>query len=154
LSAGLYRIMTWPATIALVAIAAAVAGACQTSDGHVVLRKLGLLEGTTSYTSLAFLRPQSLPEQLQSKRADVPVSFTIHNSGNTTRDYQWSMLLVHGAHTRRVAAGGLRIAAGHDARITRSAAISCIRGRVQIVIRLMRPTESIAAWTVCWTPGS
>jgi hypothetical protein len=144
----LHRLAGWPGVVAIVAVAAVVAGMCQTRVGHVMLRKVGLFEESANYTSLAFLHPQSLPKQLESKRANVRVSFVIRNAGGKPRDYQWSVLLVQGTHTRRVD-GGIRVAARGAATITRSAEISCTRGRVRIVVSLARPAEFIDAWTVC-----
>jgi hypothetical protein len=138
----------WPGVIALVAVVAVIAGIGQTRVGHVMLRKAGLFEEPTGYTSLAFARPQSLPKPLASKHANVRISFIIRNSGGTPRDYRWSVVLVHGEHTRRVD-GGTYIAPGGAATITRSAEISCTRGRVRIVVSLARPAESIDAWTAC-----
>jgi hypothetical protein len=144
----LHRLAGWPGVVAIVAVAAVVAGMCQTRVGHVMLRKVGLFEEPTNFTSLAFLHPQSLPKQLESKRANVRVSFVIRNSGSTSRDYKWSVLLIHEGHIRRLD-GGKRVVSGGAAIITRSAEISCKRGRVRIVVNLARPAESIDAWTAC-----
>lgn len=137
------------AVAVLVAFVALAAGLGQTSLGHTILRKAGLFQEPTSYTTLAFLHTQPLPEQLGPKRADVGVSFVIQNISGISRDYQWSVLLVQGGHTSRVAAGSVQIASGRDTAITRSARIFCTRGQVRIVVSLASPAEFIDALTTC-----
>jgi hypothetical protein len=154
LLAVLHSAKRWWGAIALVAVVAMAAGIGQTSAGHAILRRAGILEEPASYTSLAFLHPQSLPEQLVSKRASIEFAFVIHNAGGTPRDYRWSVLLVHGKRARPVGSGSIRVAPGRGAAITRSANVSCTRGRVRIVVSLARPAESIDAWTACWSPGN
>ena len=126
---------------------AAVIG--QTAGGHTILQSAGLFEEPAGYTSLAFAHPQSLPEQLTVRRAKVALSFVISNADGVARDYQWSVRLVQGRATRRLAAGSVRIASGHTAEIARSAGISCARGKVQIIVSLARPDESIDAFMSC-----
>jgi hypothetical protein len=150
----LHRALRWRGVVAVVAVVAVAAGVAQTRAGHAMLRKAGLFEEPASYTSLAFQHPQALPEQLQSKRANVDVSFVIHNVGSASHDYVWSVLLVQGGHTRRVGTGGVRVPSGRGAAITRSAEISCAGERVRIVVALARPAEFIDAWTTCWSPRS
>lgn len=139
----------WRGLVVLVAVIALAAGVGQTSLGHAILGKAGLYEEPTSYTSLAFLHPQSLPEQIGSKRTNVDVSFMIQNIGSTSRVYQWSVVLVQGQRTSRAAAGIVSVASGSGAAITRSASILCTRGQVRIVVRLASPAEAIDAWTTC-----
>jgi hypothetical protein len=147
-----HRKVRWRGAVTLIAVIALIVGIGQTSLGHEILERAGLVRQPTSYTSLAFLRPQSLPEQLSSKQTTVSVSFVIHNTDSITHDYQWSVLLVQGQHTRHVGAGSVRVASGHGAAITRPARISCTGGQVQVVVRLTRPAEFIDAWTSCWSP--
>ena len=146
--------MRWHGMAALVAVVVLVAVLGQTSVGHAMLQKAGLDAEPTSYTALAFQHPQALPEQLASRRASVGVSFVIHNAGSTPRDYQWSVVLVQGQRTRRVASGSARVASGRGATITQAVSISCTRGQVRIVVSLVRPAESIDAWTACFSPRS
>jgi len=144
----------WLSVVALAAIVALGAGMGQTSFGHAILRKAGLFEEPTSYTSLAFLHPQSLPEQLRSKRASIGVSFVIHNAGSTSSYYQWSVVLAEGRRPRHVAAGSVRLAAGREAAITRSVEVLCTRGTLRIIVDLAHPAESIDAWTACFSSRS
>jgi hypothetical protein len=143
----------WRGVAILFAVIALAAGMGQTNLGHAILGKVGLFEEPTSYTSLAFLNPQSLPGRLSSRQATIGISFGIQNRDSTSHDYQWSVLLVQGLRTRHVAAGNVRLASGHGAAIKRSARISCTQGQVRIVVRLARPAEFIDAWTVCQSPG-
>jgi hypothetical protein len=149
LSAVLKNAMRWRGVAILLVVVALAAGLAQTSPGHAMLRMAGLLEAPTSYTSLAFQRPQELSEQLRSKRANIAVAFVIHNVGGATRDYQWSLLLTQASRTRRMAAGSVRIASGHGIAISRSVNIVCPRGRVRIAVSLVRPAEFIDAWMAC-----
>ena len=138
----------WGLTVLLGAIIL-TAGIGQTTLGHTILRKAGITGGPTGYTSLAFSHPQSLPEQMGSKSANVEVSFVIQNTGDALRDYQWSVGLAQGQRRHDVATGNVRIAAGQEATITRSAKSSCTRGQIRVVVSLAEPAESIGAWIAC-----
>jgi hypothetical protein len=150
LSALSRRTSRWRGVVTLIAAILLAAGVGQTSLGHEILGKAGLFEEPASYTSLAFLQPGSLPEQLTSK--PVMVSFIIRNASDTAHDYQWSMSLVQGQQTRQIAAGTARVASGNGTAITRAAAISCTQGQVQIVVSLAHPAEHIDAWLACKSP--
>ena len=143
-----HHVVRWRGLITLIAVITLAAGMGQTSFGHAILAKVGLFEEPASYTSLAFLRPQSLPK-LSSRQAPVVVSFVIHNAGGIASEYQWSILLVQGQRTRHTAAGNVRVAAGREASITRFVTIPCTQGQVRIVVSLERPAESIDALTAC-----
>jgi hypothetical protein len=127
------------------------AGIGQTSTGHALLEKAGLLQKRTGYTSLAFLDPTSLPKHLKSKQVTVEVAFVIHNTGAISDIYEWSMSLVQKQSTRRVAAGNVRVTSGHAATISRHVRIACSRGQVRIVVSLASPAEDIHAWATCKT---
>lgn len=139
---------TWKAA-GLIAVVTLAAGVSQTGPGHTILRETGLSEKPATYTSLAFLHPQSLPEQLETKRASENISFAITNKGGAIYDYQWSVQLVQGQSHYSVATGSVRIASGDEASITSPVKILCARGQVQIVVSLTRPAESIDAWIAC-----
>jgi hypothetical protein len=139
----------WRRVAILVILVAFAAGIAQTSAGRSMLRKAGLLANPTSYTSLAFQRPQDLREQFDSKRVDFGVSFEIHNVGSFSRDYQWSVLLTQGSRTRSVAAGSVRIASGRGKAISRSVKVVCSRGQVRIAVKIVQPAEFIDAWVAC-----
>jgi hypothetical protein len=139
----------WRGAAVLVAVVVLVAGIAQTSLGQTLMRGSGLSRAQASYTSLAFARPQALPEQLKTQRAKIAVSFVISNSSETTRDYQWSLLLVQAGHTRRVTTGTVRIPASRGSAITQDVEISCTQKQFQIVVSLVRPAENIDSWTAC-----
>jgi hypothetical protein len=141
-------VRNWGAA-ALIAVVALAAGIGQTSPGQEILRKTGLSSEPTTYTSLAFLNPQSLPPQLGSQPTNVEVSFMIHNGEGLARDYQWSVRLVQRRGTRSVAAGSIRVTSGGGASITRPARVICTQGQVRIVVSLVYPAESIDFWTTC-----
>jgi len=145
----LQRAARWRGLVALAGAVVLAAAIGQTAVGHTILQRAGLFEERAGYTSLAFVHPQSLPEQLGSRRAKVALSFVINNVDSASRDYQWSVRLVQGGDTRRLAAGSVRIAPDHTAEIARTADISCVRGKVQIVVSLARPDESIDAFISC-----
>jgi hypothetical protein len=138
----------WGLSALIVAVVVA-AGAAQTSFGRAQLQRAGLTEEHPSYTSLAFLDPQSLPEQLTSKRAKVNVSFVIRNATSTAYDYQWSVSLLHGKRTHRIDAGSISVVPGRSATITRVEHISCNSGRVRISVNLKYPAEDVDAWAAC-----
>jgi hypothetical protein len=155
LSEFLQRMAIWRWAIALVAAVALAAGIAQTSFGHEALRKAGLLGEPTSYTSLAFVDPRlSVIESLSATQVPVSVSFEIHNATTAPRYYQWSVLLVQSGRTHSMAAGGVHVASGRGAVITRSVNISCRRGRVRVIVKLASPAESIDAWMACYSPRS
>lgn len=144
-----HRAPRWRGLVTLTIVIVITAGLCQTSFGCTILGRLGLYEGPTSYTSLAFLHPQSLFGQLSPDKPIADVSFVIHNTSSAARSYQWSVSLVQEKHTSRVAAGTVRIASGGAISVSRSARISCARGRAKIVVSLARPAELINTRTAC-----
>jgi hypothetical protein len=143
------RIAKWWGVIALAAIIVLAAGFGQSSPGHTILVKVGLAEIPASYTSLAFLHPQSLPDKLSSKQESVDVSFVITNTSSAPRDYQWSVSLATNQRAAVAAKGNVSIAGDHRADVFRFAAVSCTQGQVHIVISLAHPAESIDAWSAC-----
>jgi hypothetical protein len=142
----------WWGLAGLIAAAVTAAGVAQTPAGHSALARAGLFEEPASYTALAFSAPQSLPEQLQSPRQDMDVSFVIRNSSGRYRGYQWSITVLRDGRSRRVAAGGIRVSSGSAATVARRVATSCAGGRIRVAVNLSRPAESIDYWTAC-APG-
>lgn len=147
--AAVQRATRWRGLVGLVGAVVLAAAIGQTAVGHAILQRSGLFEEPANYTSLTFGNPQSLPEQLRYRRAKVALSFVINNVGSASRDYQWSVKLVQGQAIRRVAAGSVRIASGHAAKIASTADISCTRGKVRIIVSLAQPDESIDAIMSC-----
>lgn len=144
-----YRAIRWRGAAALVAVVMLIAGTAQTHMGQVMLQKAGLYEEPTSYTSLAFSDPQFLPKQLNRKRVNIDVSFTINNVGAARHGYKWLVLLDQGGYVRRAAAGSVSVASGKRATITQSTEIICTRRQVRLIVSLANPAESIDASTTC-----
>jgi hypothetical protein len=149
LSAVSHRAVGWRGVATLAAVITLAAGLGQTTAGHTLLRKAGLFEEPASYTTLAFLSPQDLPRSLNTGRQTVGVSFVIGNTGSASRHYQWSMRLVQGPRTTRVAAGSVSLTSGREATVTRSAKIFCTRGQARLVVSLANPAEHIDFLTAC-----
>jgi hypothetical protein len=135
--------------VALVAGIMLLAGISQASFGRTILEKAGLLEQPTNYTSLAFAQPRNLPERLTAKQKTIGILFIIHNSGDSTYGYHWSIQFTQTGHTHRVAAGDVDVNPGKAVTISRTEAIQCTLKQVQVTISLAHPAESIDAWIAC-----
>lgn len=136
------------------------AGLAQTSPGHALLRDAGLYKVPTSYTELAFTNPAALPSTLQSAKGakgkvpvstgQVPVSFSLHNVSGSARSYQWSIAVANGGKSQQKAAGTVGVPAQGKATVTKSVTAACGTGaRLQVVVRLASPAESINFWVFC-----
>jgi hypothetical protein len=139
----------WPVLAAFIAILLLGVGISQMSVGQAVLKSAGLVGNRDDYTSLAFLKPQSLPTLIKSGEAKINVAFVIRNATTTSRDYQWSLLLLQGDHNRRVDGREIRVPSGREASVNKTIKISCGKGRVRITVSLARPAEHIDAWMTC-----
>jgi hypothetical protein len=133
----------------LVAAVLACAGLAQTQQGHVLLRNVGLYETPTAYTELAFSQPGDLPSALTRPDASVKVSFRIHNVSADPRAYKWSIVLVQTGKSQVKASGTVQAPAQGRTSITRSVAAACVGGRVQVLVKLASPAESISFWMTC-----
>jgi hypothetical protein len=147
-----HRKVRWWGVVILIAVIILAACLAQTSPGHAMLRRVGLLKQSADYTSLAFLSPRQVPTQLSAKKRNVGVSFTIRNASRMSYDYQWSILLVQGSRTNHISAGSVRVASNREVTIRKSASISCAPGQARIVVSLAHPAEFIDAWVAC-VPG-
>ncbi len=139
----------WRGLIILIGSVIVLASVFQTGAGHAMLRTVGLSRGPAGYTSLSFLHPLSLPEQLGTAHGNVVTSFAIRNATGSTHDYHWSIALVGRDLIRRVHTGSVRLAPGRAADVTRSVAVTCTQGAVQIVVSLESPAESIDTRIAC-----
>jgi hypothetical protein len=140
----------WWSSVALVAVVAVAAGSAQTNAGHVLLQKAGLSEVPASYTALAFAHPQSLPAQLGSKKSSTYLLFVIRNVSGPPHFYHWQVLLRHGEHTQDMAAGQVRLPSHGETTIGRTVTTSCVGGRIDLIVHLTAPAESINFWAACW----
>ena len=125
------------------------AGLAQTQQGHVLLRNVGLYETPAIYTELAFSEPRNLPGALTKPNENVNVSFSIHNVSGDPRSYQWSIVLVHASKSQVKANGSLLSPAQGQTEVTRPVEAACVGGRLQVVVRLISPAESISFWMTC-----
>jgi hypothetical protein len=141
----------WRGALGIIGIVIIAAMIGQTSIGHTMLQRVGLSAESTGYTSLSFLRPLSLPQSLTARQQEINVSFVINNHANTRQDYQWSLRLLQQGSSRKIDDGQIKLAPERLGIINRSIPISCAAGRVQIVVGLGRPAESIDAWATCGT---
>jgi hypothetical protein len=129
--------------------ALACASLAQTPQGHRLLGAAGIYEEPATYTELAFSRPGALPNTLPTSTASVKVSFGIHNVSSDPRSYNWSIVLVHSGVAKVKASGAVLTAAQGRASVTRSVVPACTGGRVQVVVRLASPAQSISFWMTC-----
>jgi hypothetical protein len=135
--------------IALIGGVVVFASIFQTNVGYAILHTAGLSQESPGYTSLSFLKPRSLPEQLQSKPARVAAPFVIQNATNTTHDYTWSIFLIRLGQTDRVYTDNVSLTPGSKVEITRSVTIKCTHGQIRMVVSLEHPAESISALMAC-----
>lgn len=135
--------------LVLVAAVLLCAGLAQTPSGHELLRDTGMYETPAAYTELTFSAPTALPSTVARPNASIPVAFGIHNVSNESRDYHWSIMLVHSGKSQVKSSGvALTPAQGRTA-VTKSIAADCTGGRVQVIAQLTSPAESISFWVTC-----
>lgn len=144
-----HRRASWRSAVIITVILLLAASIGQSSAGHTLLERAGLLQKPATYTSLAFLDPAGIPQTLKSKRTTIEVAFVIRNSGGIPDLYDWSLSLVQKQSVRHVATGNVRLRSGHAATISRLVRITCSQGQVQIVVSLTRPAEDIHARATC-----
>lgn len=137
------------ALVLLVALAALCAGLAQTSPGHVLLGDIGLYEQNASYTELTFTTPSDLPATLPSPNAPIDVSFGIHNASGAARAYQWSVVLTKAGQSDVKASGTVTASAQGRVTVTKTVAMTCVGGRLQVSVRLASPAESVDFWVTC-----
>jgi hypothetical protein len=138
----------WPPLLLVAAVLACV-GLAQTQQGHVLLRNVGLYETPAAYTELTFSDPGALPSALEKPSGSVRVSFGIHNVSEASRSYQWSIAFARAGKTTVKASGVAVTPAQGRSGITRSVVASCVGGRLQVIVRLASPAESINFWMTC-----
>jgi hypothetical protein len=121
----------------------------QTSQGHVLLSDVGLYEQPASYTELTFTTPGDLPSTLPSANSPIDVSFGIHNVSGTARAYQWSIALTKASQSHVKASGTVTAPPQGRVTVTKSVAMACVGGRLQVLVRLASPAQSIDFWVTC-----
>ena len=141
----------WRALVLVVVVAFAVEVA-QTSLGHRLLQKAGLVK-TPSYTALSFSAPQLLPTQLPARNSSVGVSFVIRNATTSPHAYNWQVQLVRGKSSTSAASARTLVRAGASTIVASTIRTSCVGGKIDFVIKLAVPQESINFWSACWPGG-
>jgi hypothetical protein len=133
----------------LAGVAVVCVGLAQTRPGHAVLGAAGLYEKPATYTELAFSTPGALPSTLSKSGARVNVSFDIHNVSDNPRSYNWSIALVRSGASHVEASGAASAPAQGRTAITKSVTATCASGRVEVVVHLASPADSISFWMTC-----
>jgi hypothetical protein len=141
----------WRALVLVVVPAFAVEVA-QTSPGRALLQKAGLVKAP-NYTALSFVRPQLLPTQLPARNSSVRVSFAIRNATASSHAYNWQVQLVRGKSSTSVASARTLVPARASSIVASTIRTSCVGGKIDFVIRLAVPAESINFWSACWPAG-
>lgn len=136
--------------VLVIALIVLCAGLAQTKPGHVLLADAGLYKPPTSYTELTFTAPSELPSTLPSPNSPINVSFSIHNATAAARAYQWSVVLTKAGQKSQVKASGTTTVLAQDrATVTKSVKMACVGGRLQVLVRLASPDESVDFWVTC-----
>ena len=135
--------------IALIVLVLLCVGLAQTSPGHVLLGDVGLYEQPASYTELAFTAPADLPTSLPTPNSPINVSFDIRNVSGTARAYQWSVVLTRNGQSHVKATGAVTAPAQGRVTVTKSVAMTCVAGRLQVQVRLASPAQSTDFWVTC-----
>jgi hypothetical protein len=135
--------------LVLVAAVLICAGLAQSQPGHALLRDTGLYETPATYTELTFSAPADLPSAVARPSANITVAFGIHNVSGDSHDYHWSITLVHSGKSQVKASGTALTAAQGRTAVTKSVAAACTSGRVEVVVQLADPAESISFWVTC-----
>jgi hypothetical protein len=135
--------------VMVVALVLLCVGLAQTSQGHVLLGDMGLYEQPASYTELTFTTPGDLPSTLPSPNSPIDVSFSIHNVSGAAHPYQWSVVLTKTGQSHVKASGTITVPAQGRVTVTKSVAMTCVGGRLQVLVRLVNPAESVDFWVTC-----
>lgn len=138
----------WQLLVLVVAILLCT-GFAQTQPGHALLRDTGLYETPATYTELTFSAPGSLPSAVAKPNANIIVAFGIHNVSDASRSYHWSIVLVQASKSETKASGTAQTSAKGRSTISKSVATACTSDRVQVVVKLASPAESISFWVAC-----
>ena len=135
--------------LALVAVLMVCAAFAQTSQGHAMLRDAGLYKMPATYTELAFTNSGDLPVAPTAKEK-IPVSFSIHNVSGSSSAYRWSIAVTGNGKAQGKTAGTVGVPAQGKATVTKTVTAACGNApRLDVVVRLASPAESIDFWVTC-----
>jgi hypothetical protein len=133
---------------ALLGSLVAILALAQTIPGRSLLRLSGLVPRPAAYSALYFTNPAALPTRV-SGHFDLTVSFAVHNASQAMNSYQWVIQLVQGKKTQRAANGQMMISANGTVAEKSSVRALCRSGKLDVVVRLAAPAESIHFWVTC-----
>jgi hypothetical protein len=120
----------------------------QTPPGRGVLRLAGL-QSPPAYTALYFTNPDRLPTQVRTGHVQFPVSFSVQNSSQSDKTYQWRIAVQDGKTTTNVV-GELSLVGGATAVETKAVKAVCRSGgALQIIVSLAILADSINFRVVC-----
>jgi hypothetical protein len=139
----------WWGVLVLVVLIVVGVSLSQTAKGHSLLQHAGLYGAPASYTELSFTAPENLPSKLNSARTRIDVSFRIHNVSGASGTYHWSITLVHSGQALEQITGVTTAPSQGQATVAKTVLTSCVGGRLQVIVRLVAPSESIDFWTTC-----
>lgn len=121
----------------------------QTMAGRTFLQSVGLYKPPGGFTALAFTDPGNIPDRVPHGNTSIGVSFGIRNATDASRTYDWSIALVHSGKSQVGASGVATVPAQGQTTISRAVAAACTGGRLQVIVRLASPAESIDFWVTC-----
>lgn len=139
----------WGGPFALIAVVAVIVSLAQTGPGYALLKDAGLYKEPASYTELAFSAPANLPARLTSKETSVRLAFRIRNVSGSSRGYRWSVVLVHAGRSKVAASGAVAVPAQGQISVAKTLPLTCTGGRLQVIVRLADPRESVDFWATC-----
>lgn len=120
----------------------------QTPPGRGVLRLVGL-QSPPAYTALYFTNPDRLPAELHTGHVQFPVTFSVQNSSQSDKTYQWRIAVQDGRTTTNVF-GKLSLAGGATAVETKAVKAVCRSGgALQVIVSLATPADAINFRVVC-----
>jgi hypothetical protein len=141
--------------VALLVGAVVLLGLAQTGPGGDALGSLGLRSPSEGYTELGFKASGSLPERVTAPTATPDMPFIVGNREGGDRTYRWIIQARDRHGVRQVATGTTpRLASGSSLIVTPRVRLACAEGRVRVIVRLVRPAQSIAYWTRCGKAAS
>jgi hypothetical protein len=124
-------------------------GICQSPPGRSILKAVGLIGSPTSFTAIAFAKPQSLPVQLASPHTKLDLSFTISNDTSNMQDYQWTVSVVADNKSTLASNGYIQLAPNGAVTVARDINIVCKAGQAEVTVGLKNTNEHVDAWMTC-----
>lgn len=124
-------------------------GASQSPPGLSILKAIGLIGNPSSFTAIAFAKPQALPIQLASTHTRLDLSFTISNDTPNIEGYQWTVSITADNKSALASKGYIQLPPNRMATVVRNINIACKAGQAEVSVSLKEPSEHIDAWMSC-----